>query len=175
MHDDDQFEDEDFISKSQIKREMHALQALGQRICELPKKHLAELPISDTMKAAVEEWDRIKKHEARRRHLQYVGKVMRTEDADAIQLALDKMDPSSDVYTRVLHQQEKWRERLITEGNTALQAFMEAFPQAETQHLRQLVRNATKEKEKMDAGEARTKGGKTDARKLFLYIKTLYD
>lgn len=175
MHeqDDDQFEDLG-PSKSQIKREMHALQEMGKRICELPKKQLAVLPISETMREAVAEWDRISKNEAKRRHLQYVGKVMRTEDADAIQEALDLLDPSSDAFNRILHQQEKWRDRLISEGNEALTQFVDAFPATDMQHLRQLIRNAAKEKQDIEAGKAKQSSGKSASRKLFLYIKSVY-
>ena len=175
MHEDDQFEEDLGPSKSQIKREMHALQELGKRICELPKKQLAKVPISETMREAVAEWDRISKNEAKRRHLQYVGKVMRTEDAEAIQEALDLLDPSSDVYNRILHQQEKWREKLILGGKDALSEFCEQFEVTDIQHLRQLIRNAVKEQEAKEANpDAPAKSGKTAARKLFLYIKTFY-
>lgn len=175
-HDDDQFEEYSGPSKSQIKREMHALQELGKRICELPKKQLKLLPLSATMVEAVEEWDRIKKNEAKRRHLQYVGRVMRSEDVEAIQLALDKQDPSSEEYNRVLHQQEKWRDRLILDGKDALNDFCQQFEVNDMQHFRQLIRNAVKEHEtKIASPDApQSKSGKTAARKLFLYIKTCY-
>ncbi len=173
MH-EEEFEEDLGPSKSQIKREMHALQELGKRICELPKKQLAGLPLSDTMREAVAEWDRISKNEAKRRHLQYVGRVMRGEDSEAIQEALDSVDPSSDVYNRILHQQEKWRERLIAEGNEALTQFVDAFPSTEMQHMRQLIRNAIKEKKEIEAGKEKQSNGKTAARKLFLYIKSVY-
>ena len=174
MYDEEPFEEDLGPSKSQVKREMHALQELGKRVCELPKKQLAEMPITETMIEAVAEWNRISNKEARRRHLQYVGKVMRTEDAEAIQEALDFLDPSSDAYNRVLHQQEKWRERLIDEGNDALTEFVDAFPESDMQHLRQLIRNAAKEKKDIEAGKARQSSGKTAFRKLFLYIKSVY-
>ena len=177
MHEDDQLDNEYLgPSKSQVKREMHALQDLGKFICELPKKQRANLPLSDTLLVAIEEWARIKKNEAKRRHLQYVGKVMRTEDLDAIQLALDKMNPSSDVFNRVLHQQERWRDRLIEQGSEALNEFCEEFNVKDVQHLRQLIRNAAKEhKLKEEDPDAPGKMGKTDARKLFLFIKTHYE
>ena len=173
MNDNDQLEDEyRGPSKSQVKREMHALQDLGQFICELPKTQLVNVPLSDTMKAAIAEWARLKKHEAKRRHLQYVGKIMRTEDMEAIQLALDKMDPSSDVFNRVLHQKERWRERLIEQGSEALNEFCDEFKVTDIQHLRQLIRNAMKEhKLKEENPKAQ---GKSDARKLFLFIKSFY-
>jgi len=175
-HDDDQFEEYSGPSKSQVKREMHALQELGKRICELPKKQLKLLPLSVTMVEAVEEWDRIKKNEAKRRHLQYVGKVMRSEDIEAIQQALDKQDPSTDEYNRILHIQEKWRDRLITEGKTALSDFCEKFEVSDMQHFRQLIRNAAKEQAEKEANpdKPQPKSGKTAARKLFLFIKTCF-
>lgn len=175
-HEDDQFEEYSGPSKSQVKREMHALQELGKRICELPKKQLKTLPLSATMIEAVAEWDRIKKNEAKRRHLQYVGRVMRSEDIEAVKLAIDKQDPSSEEYNRVLHQQEKWRDRLITEGKDALSEFCEQFQVSDIQHLRQLIRNAAKEHEEKLANPdaAQAKMGKSAARKLFLFIKTFY-
>lgn len=177
MTDEYEFEDEYLgPSKSQVKREMHALQDLGKKICLLPKKQLAKLPLSQTMLDAVAEWDRIKKHEARRRHLQYVGKVMRTENVEDIQEALDLMDPSSEAFNRVLHQQEKWRDRLINEGKTALSEFCEAFNVEDIQQLRQLIRNAIKEQKDMEQAPetAQKPQGKTAARKLFLHIKSFY-
>ena len=176
MHEDDL--DNEYLgpSKSQVKREMHALQDLGKSICEMPKKQRVNLPLSDTMIVAIEEWGRLKKNEAKRRHLQYVGKVMRTEDLEGIQLALDKMNPSSDVFNRVLHQQERWRDRLIEQGSEALNEFCEEFEVKDIQHLRQLIRNAVKEhKLKQDSPDTPAKMGKTDARKLFLFIKTHYE
>ncbi len=176
MNENDQFEDEySGPSKSQVKREMHALQDLGRFICELPKKQLVNVPLSDTMLVAIAEWSRLKKNEAKRRHLQYVGKIMRTEDLEAVQLALDKMDPSSDAYNRILHQQERWRERLIEQGNDALNEFCEEFEVRDAQHLRQLIRNANKESKEREANpDTPAKDGKSAARKLFLYIKSFY-
>jgi len=172
---EDDFEEYSGPSKSQVKREMHALQDMGKKICELPKKQLAALPLSETMKEAIAEWDRIKKNEAKRRHLQYVGKVMRTEDVEAIQEALDLLDPSSDVYNRILHQQEKWRDRLINDGNDALKAFCDEFKVEDMQRLRQLIRNAAKEQKEKEANpDAQKSSGKSAARKLFLFIKEHY-
>lgn len=162
-------------SKSQVKREMHALQDLGKQICELPKKQFIKIPLSSTMVEAVAEWHRIKKNEAKRRHLQYVGKVMRSEDIDAIKEALEMLNPSSEIYNRILHQQEKWRDRLILEGNDALKAFADEFNVINMQNLRALIRNAVKEhKEKEANPDAEKNTGKTAARKLFMCIKEHY-
>lgn len=172
---EEEFEEYSGPSKSQVKREMHALQELGKKICELPKKQLSKIPLSDTMLEAVEEWHRIKKNEAKRRHLQYVGRVMRSEELDEVNEALDKLNPSSEVYNRILHQQEKWRDRLINDGNDALKAFADEFTVKDMQNLRALIRNAVKEQQAKEVNpEAEKNTGKNAARKLFLCIKSHY-
>ncbi|MFT7108685.1 MAG: ribosome-associated protein [Psychrobacter glaciei] len=172
---EEEFEEYSGPSKSQVKREMHALQALGQKICELPKKQLSKLPLSDIMMKAVEEWHRIKKNEAKRRHLQFVGRIMRSEDLEAVQEAMDMLNPSSEIYNRILHQQEKWRDRLINEGNEAVKDFADEFEVIDMQNLRALIRNAVKEQKEKEANpDAEKNTGKTAARKLFLAIKEHY-
>ena len=134
----------EIVSKSEMKRDMIKLQEIGERIVALPRKKAMELPISEVMKAAVREADRVGKNEAMRRHMQYIGKLIRSEDIEAIQEALDLLDPSTEAYGRVTGQQEQWRTRLIKDP-TALNEFIEMFPQVDRQNLRTLIRNATKE------------------------------
>ena len=134
----------EIVSKSEMKRDMIKLQEIGERIVALPRKKAMELPLSEMMKAAVREADRVGKNEAMRRHMQYIGRLIRSEDIPAIQEALDLLDPSTEAYGRVTGQQEQWRTRLITDPN-ALNDFIEMFPQVDRQNLRTLIRNATKE------------------------------
>jgi ribosome-associated protein len=134
----------EIVSKSEMKRDMIKLQEMGERIVALPRKKAMELPLSEMMKAAVREADRVGKNEAMRRHMQYIGRLIRSEDIPAIQEALDLLDPSTEAYGRVTGQQEQWRTRLITDPN-ALNDFIEMFPQVDRQNLRTLIRNATKE------------------------------
>jgi ribosome-associated protein len=134
----------EIVSKSEMKRDMIELQELGERIVALPRKKAMELPISEMMKAAIREADRVGKNEAMRRHMQYIGRLIRSEDIDAVREALDLLDPSSEAYGRVTGQQEQWRTRLIKDP-AALNEFIEQFPTVDRQHLRVLIRNATKE------------------------------
>ncbi len=78
-------EQEERPSKSQLKREMHALQALGETLIAMKPAERARFPLSDDMLRAIEETSRIRSHEGRRRHMQYVGKLIRKEDLTAIQ------------------------------------------------------------------------------------------
>mgnify|MGYP000277124534 FL=1 len=134
----------EIVSKSEMKRDMIELQELGERIVALPRKKAMELPLSEMMKAAVREADRVGKNEAMRRHMQYIGRLIRSEDIEAIREALDLLDPSTEAYGRVTGQQEQWRTRLIKDPD-AFAEFIEQFPSVNRQHLRTLIRNATKE------------------------------
>lgn len=133
-------------SKTQRKQEMHALQALGEKIIALSEAQRAKLPLSDDMLAAVEETGRIRAREARRRHMQYVGKLMRKEDTEAIQAAFDEFEQEKLRRDHAFHRLERWRDRLIEEGDEAVEAFVADFPDADRQALRQLIRNAQRER-----------------------------
>lgn len=158
------FDDEQLPpSRSQIKREMEALQELGKRITELRPDQQEQIPMDEALASAVAEMRRISAHGARKRQLQFIGRLMRHADADAIQEALDRFDSASAAHNQHFHALEQWRERLICGGNEALQAYIEAHPQVDVQHLRQLVRNASKEREQNKPP--------AQARKLFRYLR----
>ncbi len=154
---DDEFQDDLGPSKSQLKREMHALQDLGKRMLDLNDEQLATLSISETLKAAIIESRRIPQREARRRHLQNIGKVLRQEDdPEAIGRAIDAFHAGSEEHTRRHHLAERWRDRMISEGDKVVGEFIDYCPSADVQHLRNLVRNARKEVEKgKNTGQAR--------------------
>ncbi|WP_110708619.1 ribosome biogenesis factor YjgA [Salinicola sp. CR57] len=149
-------------SKSQIKREMQELQALGERIIALDPAVRARLPLSDEMLAAVEETGRIRSHEGRRRHMQYVGKVMRKEDREAIRAAFEEIDHEHAQRNAAFHRLERLRDQLI-EDDAALEPFIETHPHVDRQALRQLIRNARSER-------ARNKPP-ASSRKLFQLIR----
>lgn len=134
-------------SKSQIKREMEALQQMGRALTELKPAQLAEVPISSSLQEAIDLYQKVQHKEARRRQLQFIGKLMRAEDDEAIQAALDRFDTSSRAHAQALHELEAWRERLIDGANDEITAFVSAHPQVDVQQLRQWVRKARKDKE----------------------------
>lgn len=157
--------DEDIKSKSQIKREMAALQQIGKKLTELKPQQLAKVPMSEDLAAAIELSKKITQREASRRHLHYIGKLMRSEDAELIQNVLDEFDSSSKIFNQRMQAIESWRSRLIEEGNDAVTEFINEHPEADMQHLRQLVRNAKKE-----VSQQKNTG---HAKKLFQYIKEI--
>ncbi len=143
----EQPEGEEAPSKSELKRRMLALQALGESLVALNNRQLGRIPIDDDrLEEAIREARQIRSNSARRRHLQYIGKLMRNIDPAPIQQQLDTLTNQSRQATVQLHKVETWRDRLINEGDTTLQQFFNEFQQADRQHLRQLIRNAEKEK-----------------------------
>ncbi len=163
IHNAAEHDDELGPSRTQIKREMEALQELGRRVTELRPDQQAQVPMDDALRSAMEEMRRISSHGARKRHLQYIGKLMRTADADAIREAVERFDSASAAHNQKFHALEQWRERLISGGNDALQAYIDEHPAADIQHLRQLVRNAQKERQLQKPP--------ANARKLFQYLR----
>ena len=166
-HNEEKFE-YDGPSKSQLKREMHALQGMGKQMLELSQEQLDSLKISDSLRRAIDESARIRQNEAKRRHLQYIGKIIRQEpDPEALQAAITAFSAGSDEHTRRHHLAERWRDRIITEGDSIVAEFLSHCPGADVQHLRNLARNSRKEAQKpQSAGHSR---------KLFRYLRECID
>ena len=150
-------------SKTQRKQEMHALQALGEKIIALSESRRAKLPLSDDLLFAIEETSRIRSHEGRRRHMQYVGKLMRREDLSAIQAVFGEFEQESQRRDHAFHRLERWRDRLIEEGDPAVEAFVAVYPDIDRQALRQLIRNAQRERQRDKPP--------TNARRLFKLLR----
>ena len=172
MNQNDEFEnlqsneyEEEWVSKTEVKRQMHALQELGARLTKLNKEQLDKLDLGDSLRNAIDEFHRIKSNGAQKRHLQYIGKIMRTEDADEIEHAIGLFEAGHQAHTQAFHKLERWRDKLINDGNQALQEYVEEYPDADIQHIRQLIRNAKKEL-KLNKPPAAS-------RKLFKYLREL--
>ena len=134
-------------SKSQKKRDMSALQVLGQALVELPAERLAKIEMPDALRIALADARRFTKHEARRRQMQYIGKLMRSIDPAPFQAALDAMAGTSAAENARFQRLERLRAQLLENEAAALAEIAAAHPGADLQHLRQLRRNAQKEQE----------------------------
>ena len=141
---EDYDQEDDFVSKSQLKREMEAVQAIGERLITLKPEQLQQLDLPDTLRDAVELAKRITSHGALRRQKQYIGKLMRNIEIEPIEAKCAEWERGNRAQTAKLHQLERWRERLLADDK-ALGELIEAYPQADVQHLRTLMRNAKKE------------------------------
>lgn len=132
-------------SKTQRKKQMLAVQDLGAELLALNEEQLASLALPDNLREAVAAAKRITRFEARRRQLQYIGKLMRTIDPEPIRARLDVWKASSREHSARLHRIERWRERLLA-GESALAEFVESNPHADAQQLRTLVRKTLRER-----------------------------
>ena len=138
-------QDEEKPSKTARKRAMHELQTLGERLIGLNPEQLAAVALPESLHDAIEQAQRITKHEARRRQLQYIGRLMRAVDPEPIREKLRTWDGVSTEETARVHRIERWRETLL-ENDGAIGALVHAHPGIDTQRLRALVRNAREER-----------------------------
>ncbi len=153
-------------SKTQIKREKEALKALGQRLLLLSEKALEEVPVSDNLLEALLEAKRMKRS-ALQRQMRFIAGLLENEDVPAIENALDKIAQPHQQEARVFKQLEAWRDRLMGGDEQLQQELCEQFALLDRQYLRQLLRNAHKEREQNKPPKS--------ARLLFKYLRGLYD
>jgi len=158
-------EPDDWVSRSELKRQADDYHALGRTIMDLADSQRKMIPMSEDLRAAVELANRIRHtKEGFRRQMQFVAKVLRNSDVEEIRLSLtqfDKRDKRHDLESKKL---EKSRDRLIKMGDIAINDFLENNPTADRQKLRQFVRQANKELKEEKPAKA--------AKELFQYIKS---
>lgn len=145
MHDD---ESAGRPSKSERKRESHALQDLGEALVGLPDALLAELPLPENLRDAVLAARRMTSHGAKLRQRQYIGKLMRKLDAEPIRAALEQHEERQRADARRFQRVEQWRDRLVREGEpavTELLAVIGAAAAADPAELSRLVAEARSE------------------------------
>jgi ribosome-associated protein len=131
-------------SKSSRKRDMLALQELGAQLVELNEQQLARMQLPEALLEAVLEAKRLNRREARRRQLQFIGRLMREIDATPIRERLEEWRGQGREHTAQLHTLERWRDELLA-GDPALERFLREHPGADSQKLRSLIRNARRE------------------------------
>lgn len=134
----------DPLSKTKRKQAMHALQDMGAELVKLPANKLEKLPLPDDLRQAVEDCRRFTKHEAIRRQMQYIGRLMRGIDPEPIARQLAAWKGESNEEKALLHRIERWRDRLL-EHDDALTDFLRDYPEADATQFRQLIRNARHE------------------------------
>jgi ribosome-associated protein len=157
---------DDLPSKSQRKRDMDALQDIGSELTELNEQQLASIDLPENLRDAVLVARGMKHNEARRRQVQYIGKLMRQVDPAPIRAKLDGFLSVSAEHTAQLHHIERWRDRLLADPKSVAE-FIAAYPEADSQQLRTLIRNTAEER-------ARAKPPK-HYRALFQMIRTLVE
>ena len=153
-----------WVSKSEIKRDAEALKKLGEKLVDLSAAKLAKVPLDDNLLDAVHLAQRLER-EARRRQLQYIGKLLRAMDVEPIQQALDKLENKHQQQQALLHKLELMRDEIIAQGDEAINRLLDDYPQADRQQLRNWVRAAKKEQQQNKPSKA--------YREIFQYLKEL--
>lgn len=134
-------------SKSQRKRDVHALQDLGTELVDLNADQLAQFNLPERLVEAITEAQRISNFEGRRRQMQFIGKLMRKLDPaelDSVRAALAEQHGGSVSETLALHQAEQWRDGLIGD-DAAFEKWLVQYPLTDGQQLRALIRQTRKD------------------------------
>lgn len=142
MENDADIDEIEYVSKSQLKRDSLALQDLGKRLADLSADQLARIPLDAQLREAIDLAHRIRnKRSALKRHFQYIGKLLRARDPEPIRAALAEIDRDGQQSIMRHHRAEAWRDRIVEQGNLAIDALLDELPAADRQKLRQLLRN----------------------------------
>jgi len=131
-------------SKSQRKRDMTALQELGESLLRLSAAELARIELPQPLREALAETPKIASHEARRRQLQYIGKLMRHIDPEPLRAAIGDASGESKRAVALMHRCEKLRDRLLAD-DAALATVLADLPGTDAQPLRAMIRAARRE------------------------------
>jgi ribosome-associated protein len=147
-------------SRSARKRESEELQTLGEQVAALSAETIAKLPLPEPLKDALTDAKRIETFGGRRRHAQYIGKLMRRVDPDALdaaRAAVSAVRAPSAQQTALLHRAERERDALL-ESDAALERWLEEAQDTDAQRLRALIRQARKDAREARPGEAPRRG-----------------
>ncbi len=154
-------------SRGKRKRDMLELQKIGESLLKLTEEQLAKIALPDNLIEALMHAKSLKSNEAKRRQLQYIGKIMRELDPESIKLALKRIQYIHEKTTERFHLVEEWREKLITHGDEILTTFLADYSQADRQQLRQLVRKAQHDR--------KTEKNTGAEKALFQYLRTVLE
>jgi len=155
---------EELKSKTEIKKEMHQLQDFAQSLVEMSKHQRSLISLTDDLKDAMIVADKIRnKHEALRRHIRHIAKILLETDLKPIHKAIEVMENKHQQSTAKFLRLEDLRDQLIEQGNDAVEDTLIEFDKMERQKLKQLVRHAAKEKKAEKLGK--------HYKNLFAYLK----
>ena len=166
-HPNNVFDDAEPPSKTARKRAAERLQHIGRRLGELPAEQLASLDLPARLAEAIDDYRRFPSHGAKRRQLQFIGKLMRDIDPAPVRAAIAAREHQQETHTQAFHLLEELRDALILQGDSALGTVLEHFPLADRQHLRKLARQARREHDEHQPPKA--------SRRLFRYLRELQE
>ncbi len=150
-------------TKGELKRQAQDLRAVGERLIEAPEELLTGLDLPEKLRDAIALARRITSHGALVRQKLYVGKLMRSVDPEPIRAALEAVGATARLETMRFKRAERWRDRLVLEGQAAIVEFMGEFPAADRAELLRLATAAA-----ADLANAKSTGA---GRELFRWVR----
>ena len=138
--------DQDWVSRTQKKKNVEALQDLGVQLTKLADSTLKKIGLPEDLLDALLEHKKINSNGALKRQVQYIGRLMRDVDAEPIEAYLAKLRGDNTAHNASMQRIERTREQLIN-SDDALTQFITEYPHADVAALRTLIRNTRKEKE----------------------------
>lgn len=134
-------------NKTQIKKDIARLNTLGEEISTLSETQISTLNLPEKLEVAIKEVAKMPHRSARKRQLKFIAQQLHKieDDVEIIFEKVAKFKNKSSHAAREHHLIEKWRDRLLKEGQGALTELLDEYPHTDSQHLRQLIRNAQKE------------------------------
>jgi len=166
-------------SRTQKKNEVKALQKLGEQLVMLSANQLKSIPLPEKLLNAVNDAREIPQHEAKRRQMQYIGKLMRKIDPEPIQKSLQHIQQGNNLRALSFKKIERWRDELKSGNTQIIEEILDTCPDAQRQLLNQLARNARKTneaKKPIEGGKSKEDARADRASKaLFRYLKEIYD
>ena len=136
------------VSKSQRRRDALELKTLASDLIKLSPARLGRVPLDDDVREAILKAREIRSHVARKRQMQYAAKLLRRSDPEEIYQAFEEFEGEARQITGRQHRSEAWRDFLLEKGDSAVGELMKHRAHVDTQAIRQLVRNATKERDR---------------------------
>ena len=132
---EDDFESlEGRASKTEQKKAVQRMAALGEQLAQLSIKQIKNLPVEERLIDALLDVQTITSHEARRRQFQRVGKLLRNEDETMI---LSYLTPQQGA--KKTAQLQRWVDRMIAQGDPVIKEFIKAHNAAEHHAIRQHI------------------------------------
>jgi ribosome-associated protein len=159
--------EQDIPSKTARKKEMLALQKMGETLLEFSNAELEKMALDPALHEALMTARRIKSREGLRRQMQYVGKLMRKVDVEPIENAIAEKERGRKELARRFHELEELRDQLVEQGVAGMEAAVTRFPELDRQHLRNLLMQVAKEQKANKPPAA--------SRKLFKYLRELQE
>jgi len=138
-------EKDSVVSKTELKKDSKKIQQFGRKISELTINNIEEFKFPLNIYEAVIGLKNLKSNSAKKRQVQYLGKLLREFDLTHAFLVMKQLEVSSQKEIQRNHIVEGWRDKLLS-NNDSITEFVDEYPKIDRQSLRQTISNAQKEK-----------------------------